>query len=40
MFIFLKDYNICPRLFTKSTAFLLFHDLIETPLDEILKNDH
>lgn len=33
LFVFLKEYDICPRTLTKSTAFLLYHDILDTPTE-------
>ena len=35
---FLKEYDICPNIMTKSTAYLLFMDIIETNTDELSHN--
>jgi len=30
VFIFLKEYDICPSSVTKSTAYLLFNEVVDT----------
>lgn len=30
VFIFLKEYDICPSAVTKSTAYLLFNEVVDT----------
>ena len=40
LFSFLKDFDICPSLLTKSTAFALHLDIIDTPLDKLTHNSN
>ena len=36
---FLKEYDICPNIMTKSTAYLLYIDILETPLQNLSYNE-
>ena len=36
---FLKEYDICPTIMTKSTAYLLYTDLIETSTENLSCNE-
>ncbi|KAL4460259.1 hypothetical protein ABPG74_000010 [Tetrahymena malaccensis] len=38
IFQFLKEYDICPNLITKSSAFLLFRDILDTQTDNLCRN--
>jgi hypothetical protein len=33
IFIFLKEYDICPSVVTKSTAYLLFNEIMDTEVE-------
>ena len=36
---FLKDYEICPNIVTKSMAYLLFSDIIDTQINQLTHSD-
>ena len=38
LFTFLKDYDICPALLTKSSAFLLFNEVLEKSVDQLCNS--
>ncbi|EAR83293.2 hypothetical protein TTHERM_00992940 (macronuclear) [Tetrahymena thermophila SB210] len=38
IFQFLKEYDICPNLITKSSAFLLFREILDTQIDNLCRN--
>ncbi|KRX07195.1 hypothetical protein PPERSA_00352 [Pseudocohnilembus persalinus] len=40
LFLFLKEYDICPALVTKSTAYLLFNDLLEIEVQELIQGQN
>lgn len=35
---FLKDFDVCPSLLTKSTAYSLFVEVLETPIEQLTHN--
>jgi len=38
LFIFLKEFDICPALITKSTAFLIWTEVLDTPVNKLTKS--
>lgn len=38
LFMFLKEFDICPALLTKSAVYTIWNDILDTPVDKLTKN--
>ena len=38
LFLFLKDFDICPALITKSTSYLVWTEILDTPTNQLTKS--
>ena len=40
LFLFLREFDVCPALITKSTSYTIWTELVDTPINQLTHNAH